>query len=302
LTERVLEFQRTGRDREAIVCDVAKRIYEYPRKKCRLDEESASEFFVRVYPKVAAMIQRFRYVGRPFESYLSSTLMYQIRSFTQDRSRRELEWEVSANPTLWDEIPCDERALRTLRPLSQPPCPVDPGPWDLLDPPLRQALSIGADGTIHSVQARRRFLILCLKSAHVLADADIAAVSRIAGYPQTWVFNAVEGLRDRARQRTHRVEVYTGRRNRAYYGLRVIEARLWREVDPDRRRELDARRERLMGTVTRCHHVISRIKLAPSHRQVAEALGIPKATVDSTIHRLKRRAAELYARRHERYA
>jgi hypothetical protein len=91
LTERVLQFQRTGVDEHAVVQEVASRVYEYPRRKCRWDEDRSSEFFLRVFPKIQGMIRRFRYVGRPFESYLSSTLMFQIRTFAQERRRKDLE-------------------------------------------------------------------------------------------------------------------------------------------------------------------------------------------------------------------
>jgi RNA polymerase sigma factor (sigma-70 family) len=294
LTERVLRFQQTGADGDAIVLDVARRVYEYPRRKCRWDEDSAGEFFVRVFPKIPQLIERFRYMGRPFESYLTSTLMYQIRSFAQERRKADLEWEAGACTALQAD-PADAQSLELLRP--------DPeGSWTALDPPLRDALGIGPDGRIGSPASRRRFLILCLKSAHLLGDGDLEAVSRIAEIEPKDLERMVDRLKERQGRKLKRVELYTGRRNRAFCAMRLIEMRLARETDREKRVLLERRSTCLSSTVRSCQHTVARIRLGPTHREIGELLGIPKPTVDSTIHRLKQRAAELYARRHAEYA
>lgn len=295
LTERVLRFQRTGAGEEAIVRDVARRVYEYPRRRCRWDEDSSSEFFARVYPKIRGMIERFRYMGRPFESYLTSTLMFQVRSFATERRKGELEWEAASCPAVQPDLAEPPAPLEVVRPEGT-------GSWVALDPPLREALCIGADGTIGSEAARRRFLILCLKSAHLFSDDDTEAIARIACRPVEEIASMIERLGERRRKKLDRVETYTGRRNRAFYQLRLVEMRLAREVDPRKRALLEQRSARLGRTVRSCQRVVARIQLAPSHREIGEVLGVPKPTVDSTIHRLKHRAAQLYARRHAEYA
>jgi hypothetical protein len=310
LTSRVLRYQKNGAERDAIVRDIARKVYDYPRRKCGWDEESSSQFFERVFPKVGKMIERFRDVGRPFESYLASMLMFQVRSFAKERRRGELEWELSADPGLWDDG-CTARAEQGD---GAPPeeegvaeqIPDRPGSaaeaWESLDPRMRELLRIGADGVIHSKMAQRRFIVLILKSAHLLSDGDVAAIARIAATAEEELHRSVQTLRSRHEEKARRVELFTERRNRAFYGLRVVETRLAREAEPERRRDLELRRKRLLQTVRGCQRTIARIRVAPSHRQIAESLGMPKATVDSTIHRLKARAALLYARRHEEYA
>jgi hypothetical protein len=290
LTARVVRYQATGEGREGIERDVAKRVYDYPRRKCGWDEETSSEFFARVFPKVGGMIERFRDVGRPFESYLASMLLYQVRTYAHARRQSIVAWEAAADPEFWD--------------LSRPAAVASPSgrSRDDLDPALREAFEIGQDGTIHSDRARRRFLVVCLKNAHTLSDSDLSAIARVAGARQEELEEAVRVLRGRSLERSRRLALFAERRNRAFSGLRMTDLRLAREIDPGRRRELQERRERLGRTLHSCQRTISRIRLAPTHGQIAAALGMPKASVDSTIYRLKRRLAAFYAPRHEEYA
>ena len=320
LTARVLQFQRTGRGGEEVVGEVARRIYEYPRRKCRWDEEASSEFFSRVFPKVRDMIARFRNVGRPFESYLASMLLYQVRTFVQRRHRRDLEWEIAADPDLWGIDRAAREVTAREAPESDDSADAD-GPWgsvgvcadrerpgaadgsDFLSSPVaRRLFDVGADGAIGSPCSRRRFLVAVLKAAHLLTDADVAGVARLTGVDEEALHATVQTLRARCHARMRRLELFTQRRNRAFSGLRLTQTRLAREIDPERRRELELRDLRLRKSLRACQRVIERIRLGPSHRQIAEALGMPKPSVDSTMHRLKLRAAALYPPDHEKYA
>jgi RNA polymerase sigma factor (sigma-70 family) len=320
LTARVLQFQRTGDGGEELLREVARRVYEYPRRKCRWDDEASSEFFARVYPKVRDMVARFRNVGRPFESYLASMLLFQVRTFVQRRRKRELEWEVAAQPDLWgiegaetgvqveqfldSEDPVEASGLSAAFGICadrERPRP-EGGPWLLGSAGLRRLFDIGSDGVIRSACSRHSLLVAILKSAHLLADADVAAVARLIGMDEERLHSTVRKLGERRGARLRRLELFTGRRNRAFAGLRLAQTRLAREVDPERRGELERKAERLRKTLRSCQRTLARMHLGPTHRQIAEALGIPKATVDSTMYRLKHKAAAFYADRHEEYA
>lgn len=319
LTERVLRFQETGQGGEEIVREVACRVYEFPRRTCQWDEEASSEFFARVFPKVRGMIARFRDIGRPFESYLASMLLFQVKTCAQHRYRRDLEWKAAADPELWG-VESAEDTAGSARGAPEPVAggasrQVIPGvcadrdrawpagdPWRSLSAELRRLLGVEEGGVIRSPFARRRFLVVCLKSAHLLTDADVAGIATMTRCGESELHDAVERLRARHHERLARLELFTGRRNKAFSELRLTQTRLCREVDPERRLELERKSKRLTKTLRSCQLTISRIRLGPSHRQIAEELGMPKASVDSTIHRLKQRAAAFYPAGHEEYA
>lgn len=316
LTERVLRSQHSAGDREGVIREIACRVYEYPRRRCRWDEESSSEYFARVFPKVPGMVDRFKDIGRPFESYLASMLAFQVRTFVKERRERELEWEVAADPELWgphtveagprDGEACQGDDSPPERPIAGPEVSAEEvdrrRAWEEMDPAMRKVFDIAEDGGIHSACSCRRFLVACLTSAHVLSDTDVAAISRISGTREEALFEAVRKLRSRAIGRSRRLELFTERRNRAYSGLLLADNRLRREIDPKKRGELERKRTRLQRTLLACHQKISRIRLAPSHQQIAEVLHMPKASVDSTLHRLKQRAKAFYPPTHEQYA
>lgn len=325
LTERVLRFQETGQGEEAIVREVACRVYDFPRRRCRWDEDACSEFFATVFPKVRGMIARFKDRGRPFESYLASMLMFQVRTCAQHRCRRELEWKTASDPELWGvggagEGACGgpaagvagaeaEPASGSVYPRVTPGVcadregPRNPGvPWASMSAQLRWLLDVEEGGEIRSPFARRRFLVVCMKSAHLLSDADVAGIAAMTGGSDSDLHAVVQKLRARHHERLDRLELFTGRRNKAFADLRLTQTRLSREPDPKWRGELERRVERHRKTLHSCQRTIARMQLGPSHQQIGDALGMPKASVDSTIHRLKRRAAAFYPTGHEEYA
>jgi hypothetical protein len=221
-----------------------------------------------------------------------------VRTFAHERRKRELEWEVSADPMICGMELAESDGSSGASPPPSSVC----RPWEDLDPAVREIFEVEADGIIRLLPAKRRFLVACLKSAHLLSDGDVAAIARIAGRDEAALHAGVQKLRARSLDRSARLARFTERRNRAFSELRLTDARIVREIDPQRRRELEERRSRYMATLRSSQDMIARIRLAPSHRQIADVLGIPKASVDSTIHRLKRRAVAFYAPRHEEYA
>ncbi len=95
LTSKVLLFQRTGQGLQEIVAAVSMRVYQFPRWKLGWDEDACGEFYLFFHPRLLRLVGRFRDQGKPFESYLTSVLAWQLRNFARGRGRAERSWSVA---------------------------------------------------------------------------------------------------------------------------------------------------------------------------------------------------------------
>ena len=122
LTEKVLLYQKTREGLHDIVSALAPRVYQFPRRKMGWDEDACGEFFVFVQPRLIRLLDRFNDQGKPFESYLSAVLNWQLRNFARDRKRGERSWNVSLRLDAEDPESQETREKTALRPVAEAVC------------------------------------------------------------------------------------------------------------------------------------------------------------------------------------
>jgi hypothetical protein len=276
LTQKVLQYQKTGQGLREIVEEIGPRVYQFPRRTMGWDEDACGDFYVFIHPRLIRLLHRFRDQGRPFESYLWAVLNWQLRNFARDRRREERRWQVS--------LRVDPGALVT-----REDNPVD-GSTDLGD----LAASAVFASCLRSPADRRNFLFLVLKCSRQLDPESAPSLARLAGVATQRLLDLASALRDLRGAREARQEMFRGRRNACYAAIRVLETELAAETDPEK---LAALRERLRRTRRRMSVAMqhmSRVALAPTNLEIGRVLGVPKGTVDSGLFWLKRKLASVY--------
>ncbi len=103
-----------------------------------------------------------------------------------------------------------------------------------------------------------------------------------------------EQLRREREPRDRRLETFRLRRNRAFSLARLLETELQGETDPQRIAILRSRVSRARLRMEAAMRRMSRVGLAPTNREIARVLGIPKGTVDSGLYWLKRKLSPVY--------
>jgi hypothetical protein len=275
LTSRVLEYQRSQTGLEGLVAEIAPRVLQYPRWRFGWDEDACSEFYLFFHPRLLRVLCRFRDQGKPFESYLSSVLCWQARSFARRRKKDEQAWAMGfrlapAAATEPDEVH-------------------DPGGW-----PARSPVPWGLSSTRLRASDRKSLLYLVLKCCRRLDPDELAAAAEATGVDPHRLAGFVERLRAGLEPVERRLAILRERRNRAFSEARLLETELAGWPDPGAaevlRLRLTAANRRMSAAVAR----MARVRRDPTNREVALVLGVPKGTVDCGLFWLKRRLAAGY--------
>jgi RNA polymerase sigma factor (sigma-70 family) len=276
LTKKVLLYQKTREGLRDIVRELAPRVYQFPRRKMGWDEDACGDFYVFVYPRLIRLLDRFADQGKPFESYLSSVLNWQLRNFARDRKRGERSWNVSLRLEAGDpgagELR-EEPAEATIEPQRVPPI-------------ISRLVRSNAD--------RRNFLFLVLKCARSIEPGNAGALAAVTGVDADRILGLSVSLREMRRPRELRLDAFRSRRNKAFAQARLMETELKTEVDQERaallQKSLAKARRRMRSAMNR----MARVGLSPTNLEIARVLGVPKGTVDSGLYWLKRKLASVY--------
>lgn len=265
VTKKVLEFQRTGAGLGELVREIAPAIYQFPRRRLGLDEDACGEFFLFFWPRLIRMLGRFQDQGRPFEAYLAAGMNWQIRNFARGRRLADREWSSALR------LECQSRP--------------EPGRCEVDGEPAQGAvpgfLHAGLAAAVRTPSDRRNLLFLLLKRPDLAEDECMADLARLAGIePERFGVIAAE-LSERRAPRMARLERFAERRNRAFCEARLLEGELRGEPEGERRRDLEARLSRARRRMREAALRMSRVGTAPTNREIAETLGVPKGTVDS---------------------
>ena len=168
LTQKVLQYQKTGHGLREIVDEIGPRIYQFPRRTMGWDEDACGDFYVFIHPRLIRLVDRFRDQGRPFESYLWTVLNWQLRNFARDRGRAERRWHVSLRIDPGAVVTRDEYGAEAGAGLSAGA--------------EQDAFSASADlaQCLQSDADRRNFLFLVLKCSRRLDSENAPALARLA--------------------------------------------------------------------------------------------------------------------------
>ena len=279
--DRVLAFQKSGKGLDELVGELAPTVYQFPRRRMRLDEDACGDFYLYFQPRLVRMLGRFQEQGRSFDTYLTACLNWQLRNFVRERRCHSRTWDASLRLETSGGASHDEAAP------GKPACLADRHPSG---PAARRALP-GLAGVIRNDSDRRSFLFLVLKCPSIVEDGKADILAATAGVSTQRLRDLASELAEKRAPREARLQEFIARRNRAFCLARLLEGDLRSETDETRRRGLELRLSKARRRMRAAMERMSRVGLAPTNREIAEALGIPKGTVDSGLFFLKKKLA-----------
>lgn len=280
LTEQVLAYQRDGSGYEELEREVEKWVYYYPAGRPGFTEEDSAEFLLYFRRKIPALLERYTHLDRSFEAYLAKTLKWQIRTYARLRRRRARAHELTRAPEIWDGLIGVAES---------------PEPSGELVGPVTRRLAGARLRRSPKASVARRVVILAMKAAVVISDRQLAEVAARTGYSYTWLHRCREELRFCVERRESRRAALRERRNTAFFRVRILQDELATATGEHRRARLrealDKHTRRLETARARLAHVPT----TPTNGEISRTLGVPKGSVDSALHYMKRNLVAVVA-------
>ena len=269
LTGIVLDYKNGLVPLSAVRNRVLLAAYAHLRRYRRKGEDEASEFLLEFHAKIEGLLARFTPRGLPFRHFLLRTLRWQWNTFrsTQARLRRQalLALDCGAGG--------DGFAV------------AEGGP------------EAPAELPVLTLSDRKRLVLLALKAAPYLEDHHLEEISRHSGVDLAWLQACQQKLRAATDERRGRRVQLSDRRGDAYYRRLMAEDDARRETDPQRRLVHEHRASLYRTRLLHLSRQREAMTAAPTHRDLALLLGMPKGSVDSGLYHLKRSLAA--TRRHD---
>lgn len=274
LTELVVDYQRTGTGYEEVRRQVEQWVYYYPATRPGFSQEDCADFLLYFRAKVPALVYKYTHCGRSFEHYLARTLRWQLRSFARVRRRRSRLHELTRAPDIWDGlIGVAESGESTSR--------VAENATTRLAGARRAGAPQGS--------ASRRMVILAMKAAVLVSDAQLSELARITGYSGEWLRECRDALKQLVARREGRRTELRERRNNAFFQVRLAQDELATTPEEHRRAAIHRELERQNRRLLNARRELARVPAVPTNGEIAAVLGIPKGTIDSALHYMKRR-------------
>lgn len=268
LTESVLDYQNGLVPLEKVRNQIMLVVYCHLRRYRRKGEDEVSEFLLEFHGRIEGLIGRFQDRGLPFRHFLVRSLRWQWTTFRTMRARVRQQIWLAADVGLGM---VDEETLAE---------PESSG-WE-------------PTGALTPV-SRKRLVLLALKAAPYLEEDHLEAVSRLTGVELSWLQACQYRLKKASAVRRGRWDNLVEKRSQALYRRLLAEDDARREADPARRLVHERRARMYRNRITKLYHQQSTVSTAPTHKDLAELLGMPKGSVDSSLYHLKKALSRVYS-------
>jgi len=266
------EWKKSEEGRRAFLAALGKILYSDPGRFGFDTVDQAADSLAHHRERILSLLDRYVDRGSSFESYVSSSLRYLAKSYRRDE-RRLRERDMAC-----------ERSLRFADP--------EHYEWESESDVLAIEPSIDRAPIFTSRRHRKardsRILYLLIKCAWEAGDRETRLAAEITGLPETHLSLALAQARRFLEIERCRFERMTARRNRAWSAIRIYEARLAEEVG-------ELQREGLLGALERSRKEyecaladLRNFRPLVPNSVVARLLKVPKGSVDSGIHYLKK--------------
>ena len=285
ITSLILNWKETGTGYRELIKAASAVIISYPKKKYNWDYDSCIDFYLAFYPKLIKLIDNFEYKGLSFNAILKNTVKWQIRSFyRKKRKTSRLDYCVRFHCIIEAEAAADSGAESFSR----------RGGSDLnLSEKSFRLLKIGPDGLIRSKALRKQIVMLTLKNSHFMDDGCLDKISALTGFSNEWLADSIRILRQQTEQRRRRYENYNIRISKAYMNLCRIHEEFNNCINLFEKKELEKKRLFYARRIKRANEARSKVILAPTNKEIAEVMELPKGSVDSGLYFLKKTLTDL---------
>lgn len=246
----------------AIFVHVRENAHRFKLKSMPRDD--LEDFIGSAFPRISRAVDSYRETGASFDAYVASILRWKSVAFRA----------AAADRAVLERACWRDRAMEASEAAQEYDATGGPDPLRIAARP-------------------RHVMILALKSCLYVSDDFARRIERELGLD-------AEGLRDRLRELRRAMadqeRRLAGLRERAsvlYY--RRVSLRARAEAAPEgstRKSELEAQAASAEARLASIRRKLAAASKTASNRLVARSLGIPKGTVDSCLHAIKKRASE----------
>jgi hypothetical protein len=228
------------------------------------EEDECVDFLCWLYPRLSRAIDNYQYEGASFTAYMGALTRLSAKEFRlQEKEHRLIE------RTYWGAAAED---------------------MFVHNPEPDYLLESGPKRPFRSVANPRQALILLLKSYSCVSEDFIARAAPAIGMSKEVLTQLVESLRSMRFEQDLEIRSLQERIYGQYFRCKSFEHRRDASLEGTSRyyvmqKKLERAEKRLKGM----KKTLRTIKNGASNRQVARILGVPKGTIDSTIHAVKYR-------------
>ncbi len=276
LTEQVVQYQKTGAGLPALLERIAPLVYGFPGRTRGATEDDCGDFYCYFFPRIPSLLGRFRFRGTDFEAYLNTCMRWQYKTFVRKKQHDLIAHAAARRDTFWAPESADVEHVAE----SSAPSEVAPR--------VRFLLRIDGRGVIEDPIVARRVLLLFLKASQEAGETTVRRIAQLTGTSTDWLVGKTAELHEKLEHRRERRAAMRKRRDQAFFRLHFFETRLRIETDRDQRIRLARLINLERVHLENARRALSRVPVCPTHRDIADVLGIPKGSVDSGLYYLRR--------------
>lgn len=243
-------------------------IAENPHRFClnRWNQDDFFDYLCWAYPRFGKSIERYKDKGTTFDAYINSVVRLSFKEFCfikKDQMALEASW--------WNAHVKDHYAAEE-------------------EPEYNTGNERNSYNTQH-IKNQRSILFLLLKCYYFLSDEFIERIAPVLNMEAMELVTLINNLHQLREHREEEIRVLKERINSQYYRCICFESRMKAANEGSShyekmKRYLEKGRTRLRSMRNR----LARMRLNASNREIANLLGIPKGTIDSSLHALKEQA------------
>jgi DNA-directed RNA polymerase specialized sigma24 family protein/predicted transcriptional regulator with HTH domain len=229
----------------------------------RGNRDTWSDFLASLYPRIVRAIDLYRDQGSSFDAYITSLIHCAAREYRCRESDRSITeyvcWKAKAEDVMVAE---SEPEYNESRKNVSIPTEINP----------------------------RQILFLLLKSYFFVSDEFVKKVSQTIGMDPVLVQGIIDELRRRRFDKDAEIMNLRERLHCQHYRCIAYQKRLiYTQKGTDYHDRMKERYERARKRFFKMKKRLGGIRMSASNRMIAEVLGIPRGTVDSSLSAIKHR-------------
>lgn len=304
LTNSVVKYQ-SNRSNNALYRWVHQKtqtlLYTLPSHLHLLDEEDCCEFLFFCYDAIDYYLLKYREGRLSYQGYLIQVVRKRSRYFiAQQKSHQKneqllLESEHYQQETeTMDSVAAEEAGYTAFSKLPMEELEQLPALYEQL---LIQSPSTTQPTNVHLAHLqeelrkpvnRKRFLIVLTLSPDLAGQYLLEDLAILLAVDPILLNRYLTTATRMLEQKQHCKELFETVSHRHFRRLLEIEAQLQREEDPAKKMKLEALREWTQRVYKAKVEQIRTMEYHLSHSQVGALLQVPKGTIDSSVHYMKR--------------
>ncbi|MDR2630220.1 MAG: hypothetical protein LBC60_04790 [Spirochaetaceae bacterium] len=223
------------------------------------EKEDCIDYLCWLYPRISKAIDKYQEMGTSFDAYIGALVYYSSREY------RFRETDHYFSEDSWWKEKANELSVRN----AEPEYPEIPSAYKPVSNP-------------------QQILVLLLKSYHFASDDFISRVAPAIGIETEKLKGMVDELRILRLDKEEQIQGLKERIHCQFYRCISFERRmLAAPQDSIFQKKIQERLNRARIRLESMRKRLSTMRFEATNRQIAIVLGVPKGTVDSTLHAAK---------------